>query len=134
MLGYREYATYYKKGNEHGVQTGRNINVNLNYLRGLKGKFKLNREQLILLIAHEFGHTIGLRHTNWKLYGEAEVDGSVGAYPVFGTVPTSGQAPADPDPYSIFNSSNCGLSFSAFSYLDKVAIKYITNDAPTMIY
>lgn len=49
--GTGEYATYYKKGNEHGVQTGRNINVNLNYLRGKNGKFKLNRDQLILLIA-----------------------------------------------------------------------------------
>ncbi|MGJ1264184.1 M57 family metalloprotease [Sphingobacterium spiritivorum] len=129
--GTGEYATSHQSGNEYGVRTGSNININLNYLRGRNGKFKLNREQLILLIAHEFGHTIGLRHTNWKLYGEAETDGTVGAYPVPGTVFVGED---NPDPSSIFNSSNCGASFSAFSEFDKIAIKYITNDAPTMIY
>ncbi|WGQ15701.1 M57 family metalloprotease [Sphingobacterium faecium] len=132
--GNAEFATYQKIGNDNGVKPGNLININLNYLRGLNNKMKLNKQQLIFLIAHEFGHTLGLRHTNWKLYNEPEITGNVGAYSVLGTVPFLGAPPLDPDPNSIFNSTTCGIPFTEFSAYDKIAIKYITNDAPTIIY
>ncbi|MGJ1195586.1 M57 family metalloprotease [Sphingobacterium spiritivorum] len=130
ICGTGEYATSYRNGNEYGVRPGNNININLNYLRGRKGKTKLSREQLILLIAHEFGHVIGLRHTNWAAKDEAQTNGSVGAYPIIGTVSIFSPDP-NPDPSSVFNASNCGVPFVSFTEKDKVAIKYITNDAQT---
>ncbi|WP_293915755.1 MULTISPECIES: hypothetical protein [unclassified Sphingobacterium] len=46
-----ELATTYRRGSEIGISMGRNINMNVNYLRGFKGKPKLTDSQLTFLIA-----------------------------------------------------------------------------------
>ena len=121
-----ELATTYRRGSEIGVSMGRNININVNYLRGFKGKPKLTDSQLTFLIAHEFGHIIGMRHTNWQAEAPA---GAAGYYTIPGTGSTAW--PANPDPLSVFNSGSCTVSWTDFTPNDKFAIKYITNDAPT---
>ncbi|HJT75405.1 MAG TPA: M57 family metalloprotease, partial [Chitinophaga sp.] len=65
--------------------------------------------QLTFLLAHEIGHCIGLRHTNWQSAGESS------AYPVAGTPSTDGS--------SVMNGSTCGNSWNGFSYYDQVAIQ-----------
>ncbi len=68
--------------------------------------------ELKFLLAHELGHNIGLRHTNWS---QNESAGSIGAVQIAGT-------PAS-DSESIMNSSTCGYSWGdGFSKYDKIAI------------
>ncbi|MGK9117158.1 M57 family metalloprotease [Olivibacter jilunii] len=79
----------------------------------------LNDSQRKFLVAHEFGHSIGIRHTNWRGQGEPEnVGGGVGAY----TVPGTDNSSTNPDPNSVFNGSTCGLSWSGFTNNDLKAI------------
>ncbi|MEJ5055797.1 M57 family metalloprotease [Sphingobacterium sp. MYb382] len=89
----------------------------------------LNTAQKKLLITHEFGHMIGLRHTNWRLLAnESEFSTNnfgqqIGAYRVPGTNNTD----LDPDPGSVFNGAKCGLEFTGFTENDQRAIIYLTN-------
>lgn len=64
--------------------------------------------QLTLLLAHEIGHCVGLRHTNWRTQGE-----------------TSGiHIPSTPtaDGSSVMNGGTCGFNWGGFSYYDQVAL------------
>lgn len=45
---------------------GYNILVNKNYMNTLN----LTRDQISWVLAHEVGHMIGLRHSDWDIYGE----------------------------------------------------------------
>jgi hypothetical protein len=65
--------------------------------------------QLTLLVAHELGHCIGLRHTNWQPQGE-----SAGI-----PIPSTPAADAP----SVMNGSTCGNNWGGFSYYDQVALK-----------
>lgn len=64
--------------------------------------------QLTMLLAHELGHCIGLRHTNWQPQGEAS------AIPIPST-PTA-------DGASIMNGGTCGANWGGLSYYDKIAL------------
>lgn len=67
-----------------------------------------NLNQLRELIAHELGHCIGLRHTNWQSLGESA------AIHIPGT-PTSDNA-------SVMNGASCGVGWDGFSIFDVSAI------------
>lgn len=64
--------------------------------------------QLTLLLAHELGHCIGLRHTNWQPNGETS------AIPIPSTPSSDGS--------SIMNGGTCGVNWGGFSYYDRVAL------------
>lgn len=72
----------------------------------------LNHSKLVFLLAHELGHNIGLRHTDWFFNGEAaNPDGAV-------------QVPGTPssDPLSVMNSGTCGFSWGGFPTGDVNAV------------
>jgi hypothetical protein len=64
--------------------------------------------QLTLLLAHEIGHCVGLRHTNWQPSGESS------AIPIPSTPATDGS--------SVMNGGTCGVNWAGFSYYDQVAL------------
>lgn len=68
-----------------------------------------SRSQLTYLIAHELGHNIGLRHTDWLTNGES------GATTIDGT--------PESDNSSIMLAINNKNSWKGFSYYDKVALQ-----------
>jgi hypothetical protein len=70
--------------------------------------------QLTQLIAHEVGHCIGLRHTNWQALGES---------------PAGIHIPSTPngDAASVMNGATCGSSWAGFSYNDQVALRSLYN-------
>lgn len=90
----------------------------------------MTNSQKKLLIAHEFGHMLGIRHTNWRGLGENKFETfngkSVGAYTVIGTNNTSN----NPDPFSIFNGNNCSYDWYGFTDGDKKAIQAVTHSYP----
>ncbi|WP_185113952.1 M57 family metalloprotease [Fulvivirga imtechensis] len=73
--------------------------------------------QLRLLVAHEIGHCIGFRHTNWQSLGEST------AIHISGTPSSDGA--------SIMNGATCGNSWAGLSYYDSKAIE-ILYAAPTI--
>ncbi|SFD99383.1 D-mannose binding lectin [Chitinophaga sp. CF118] len=64
--------------------------------------------QLTLLLAHELGHCVGLRHTNWQPQGESS------AIHIPSTPATDGS--------SIMNGGTCGVNWGGFSYYDQIAL------------
>jgi hypothetical protein len=67
------------------------------------------------IMVHEFGHTIGFRHTNWVGLGEtASPEGAI-------------QIPATPatDGASVMNGNTGGLEYSGFSSYDVIALHKI---------
>lgn len=67
--------------------------------------------QLRLLVAHELGHCIGFRHTNWQARGEST------AIHISGTPST--------DNSSIMNGGTCGNGWSGLSYYDGRAMEIL---------
>jgi len=125
--GYGEWPTYIPAPNMISfakLVVGNKIHLNSLYWNGLSSAQKK------YLVAHEFGHTIGLRHTDWKgKESEYEyVNGAlVGAYTVINTPNNSN----NPDPSSVFNSGGTGgvPNWAGFTYNDIKAIFYTTNGA-----
>jgi len=110
---------------EFPTVSGSNLNVGRNITINSRQWRNLNSSQKKQLIIHEFGHCIGLRHTNWIGLGESAgsyVNGQyIGAY----TVPGTPNSTTNPDPLSVFNGGTCGHSWNGFSEYDKVAINYL---------
>lgn len=89
---------------------------------------KLSEAQLVFLFAHELGHCLGLRHTNWQQDNEEVI--ADGANQVSGT-PTGTKA--DKDNTSVFNSGNFYGTppvWNGFSNYDMIALRYLF--APNM--
>lgn len=127
VCGYAEFPITYRVGIINLMRLGRNMYLNQSLFR----QFLTTDSQRKKLIAHEFGHMIGLRHTNWRT-NEAEFDVAsgqiVGAYLIPGTDNSSN----NPDPLSVFNSANCGSNWNGFSSFDRIAIRHLTNNGTQM--
>lgn len=100
---------------------GEYMNINTYFFNSM------TNSQKKLLIAHEFGHMIGIRHTNWRGLGEPKFTTfngkSIGAYTVVGTNNTSN----NPDPSSVFNGANCLTNWYGFTDGDKKTIQAVIN-------
>jgi hypothetical protein len=72
--------------------------------------------QLTLLVAHELGHCIGFRHTNWQSRGESS------AIHIPGTPASDGS--------SIMNGGTCGVYWGGFSYYDQVGMQVLYTTTP----
>ncbi|MGF7075147.1 M57 family metalloprotease [Mucilaginibacter sp. R-33] len=73
-------------------------------------------------IAHELGHSIGLRHTNWFLNepqnGTAPNSAHYSATHILGT-------PTEADPVSLMNGNECGTGATVLSNYDKIAVQFL---------
>lgn len=103
-------------------------NGNIGNIIKIGSAANFNNSQKTFVMTHEIGHTIGFRHTNWRI-GETEsgvVDGVlIGAYTIPGTLNYSNS----PDPNSIFNSGSNWPSgppnWPGFSSFDLIALRYL---------
>ncbi|WP_130735052.1 M57 family metalloprotease [Flavobacterium sp. J27] len=90
---------------------GSYIAINLDYSNNVN----VTELQKVFTIVHELGHTIGFRHTDWKVQNESSLPGDnpiqYAAY-----VPES-------DPYSVMISSTSNWSFQGFSAIDVKSIE-----------
>lgn len=104
------------------LRTGKYISINVNAWNNI------NWSQKKFLIAHEFGHAIGLRHTDWKRSEPASAYENgvlIGSY----TIPFTPNSSKNPDPNSVFNSGSGTTPFAwnGFTNFDKTAIFYVAN-------
>lgn len=70
------------------------------------------------VMAHEFGHTIGLRHTNWQSQGEETAI-------LIGNTPQT-------DASSVMNSHIGGIPWNGFSFWDIEAIRVLYPNVPVV--
>ena len=79
-------------------------------------------------MAHELGHTIGLRHTNWQTndctFPPCQ-EGSEGAIQIAGTPAT--------DNASVMNGSTASVSWSGFSTYDRIAVQVLYPPMPVTL-
>ncbi|TDS15722.1 M57 family metalloprotease [Sphingobacterium paludis] len=100
---------------------GESVHINLHNWRDL------NESQRKALIAHEVGHAIGIRHTNWRAGEQEATPGPGGATYGAYTVPNTNNTGTNPDPSSIFNGGSCGRSWGGgFTENDRRAIVYVS--------
>ena len=102
-------------------QPGALVRIDENFMASVN----VTTAQREAVIAHELGHAVGLRHTNWYLRGEAAnttdpVGNPGGAVQIPGTASyTTG------DPNSIMNGGSCGSSIITLSNYDIIALQYL---------
>ena len=87
------------------------ILINLNFLNNLNVSEGTKRYNM----AHELGHCIGFRHTNWDVSGEGSA--GVGANLIPGT--------PDQDPNSVMNGGTALFSWNGFSTFDVIALRFL---------
>jgi hypothetical protein len=97
-----------------GNSPGKTIKINLGYRGGAGPNGVPTAASKVHILAHEFGHTVGFRHTDWRQRGESV---SPGANLVPGTT--------ENDPASIMISTSGNRNWAGFSYFDRVAIRKI---------
>lgn len=83
----------------------------------------LSYSQRVSLFAHELGHAIGFRHTNWQnVEGVANwtdpAGAAVAAMHIMGT-------PTGDDPNSIMNGNSCGAAVTTLSAFDILAMQFL---------
>jgi hypothetical protein len=78
--------------------------------------FSSTQSARVRTMVHEFGHTLGLRHTNWSSLGESA--GSVGAVHIPGT--TTGKNNG-----SVMNGGTAGDPWGGFTWDDHIAVQQI---------
>jgi hypothetical protein len=97
----------------NGYNPGSQIRINLAFYYN-----PVSYAGKVLLVAHELGHAVGFRHSNWwnnPCIPGSEGTGSLGANQVSGT-PTS-------DASSVMNGCTAGNPWNGFSYYDRIAFR-----------
>lgn len=86
----------------------------------------LSTVQIQSLIAHELGHTIGFRHTNWQSTSPVEPQSGTSSYngARFSAMHILG-TPTGNDPTSIMNGQTCGISPTTLSNFDILAMQFM---------
>lgn len=100
---------------------GNLVRIDLGFITGIG----ISQAQRRALIAHELGHTIGFRHTNWQGWGE----------PLSGTDPGNGArfsaqhilgTPLGNDPNSLMNARTCNTDVgNTLSNFDIIAMQFL---------
>jgi len=96
---------------------GTSVTINFNYSGNILGS------QRTFVMAHEVGHNLGFRHTNWIAAGESLNNPSAGLYGGNLVPATFGS-----DPYTIMNTGPSYPSvpnWTDFPYTDLLAIRYL---------
>lgn len=96
-----------------GGGPGPTIYINVAFNQGNGAGGAPTTSAMLNTMVHEFGHTIGFRHTNWASRGEPV--SSYGANTVPGT-PTT-------DEYSVMNGGTANSEWAGFSYYDRLATR-----------
>lgn len=85
-------------------RAGNLIRINLDY----SNNRSMTYNQKLHNMVHEFGHTLGFRHTNWRSRGENNV--------------VHVQGTPDYDSWSVMNAGTANRNYTGLSYYDKVMI------------
>jgi hypothetical protein len=122
ICGFASWPTFnHTTLNSANMIVGESVHINLYNWRDL------NESQRKALIAHEVGHAIGIRHTNWRASEQEATPGPGGATYGAYTVPNTNNTGTNPDPSSIFNGGSCGRSWGGgFTENDRRAIVYVS--------
>jgi hypothetical protein len=95
-------------------QPGSTVSINVGFRYGYGVNGQPTQSSRVYNMVHEFGHTIGFRHTNWQARGETT---ALGANLVNHTPET--------DPYSVMNGGTANNDWYGFSNDDLVAARVL---------